>query len=332
MYKYGFEPNLEILPLDNPYNPVYVKLREKLAVMPKNDHSDPKLLMRKEIYIGDGDSKTSKAILDLDPYNNDPKGRMTFTIKYLLAIQGVKSFDASTLTIALDSDPIISGCAEEQTKDLMKRVTQACDASMPRKHGINQRPSVHWWNDHISALRKECLRKRRISQRGYRRPDSAELVADYKKARRSLNKAIKDSKRKCWMELINEVDKDPWGRPYKQQVEHVTAKASVVRASLARLMPNVGGPKQSRRLLLSSVVTSVLTYGISIWANALDVQASWRKAGPIYRQSALRVASAFRTTSEEAVCVISGTLPLRVLAEERRALYHRKSVVSRADI
>nr|XP_046472552.1 uncharacterized protein LOC124214333 [Neodiprion pinetum] len=110
----------------------------------------------------------------------------------------------------------------------------------------------------------------------------------------------------------------------KQQVEHVTAKASVVRASLARLMLNVGGPKQSRRLLLSSVVTSVLTYGISIWADTLETQESWRKAGPIYRQSALRVASAFRTISGEAVCVIAETLPLRVLAEERRALYQRK--------
>lgn len=111
---------------------------------------------------------------------------------------------------------------------------------------------------------------------------------------------------------------------FKQQVKHVTAKASVVGASLARLMPNVGGPKQSRRLLLSSVVTSVLTYGVSIWADTLDTQESWRRAGPIYRLSALRVASAFRTISEEAVCVISGTLPLRVLAEERRTLYQRK--------
>ncbi|XP_044581492.1 uncharacterized protein LOC123263037 [Cotesia glomerata] len=59
---------------------------------------------------------------------------------------------------------------------------------------------------------------------------------------------------------------------FKQQDEHVTAKASVVRASLARLMPNFGGSKQSRRLLLSSVVTSVLTYGISIWADALETQ------------------------------------------------------------
>lgn len=612
----------------------------------------------------------------------------------------VKTLDPSALLVALNSDQIIAGCAEEKTKDLMKRVIQACDASMSRRRGMNTRPSVHWWNDHISALRKECHQKRRISQRGYRRPNSAELVVEYKKARRSLNKAIKDSKRKCWKELINEVDRDLWGRPYKvvmthlknqlmpsptcpqllqkivnalfpeqsefnyllaqnemddipfvteeelmeacdrvgnnkapgldgvpnialkttikavpslfldvydtclkegifprkwkqqrlvllpkgkrppeepssyrplcmldtagkileriihqrmeavvdplladnqygfrkgrstldainlvvatakeaiegvrwkggakkyclvatldiknafnsanwdrimqaleeknvpgylrrivasyftdrilrydtkngpkeyditggvpqgsvlgpllwnvmydgllrltlprsvklvayaddvavvivakhldqinhmfgitfekvnrwmdsmnlqlakqkteavlitsrkvietiklkvgeqeitsqpyirylgvmldarlnfkQQVEHVSAKASAVVASLARLMPNVGGPRQSRRLLLSSVVTSVLTYGISIWADALEKQESWRKAGPVYRLSALRVASAFRTISMEAVCVISGTLPLRVLAEERRILYQRK--------
>lgn len=613
----------------------------------------------------------------------------------------VKSFDPCDLVTALNSVPIIAGSAEEMTKDLMRRVTQACDICMPRKRGMNRRSSVHWWNDHISALRKECLKKRRISQRGYRRPDSAELVAEYKQARRSLNKAIKDSKKNCWKELINEVDKDLWGRPYKavmthlkyqpmpsptcpqllkkivtalfpqqpvfdyllardeledipsitedelmeacnrvgnnkapgldgipnialktsikaeptlfldvyntclkegtfprkwkqqrlvllpkgkkkppeepssyrplcmldtagkiferiihqrieaivdplladnqygfrkgrstldainlvvstakdaiagtrwkggtkkyclvatldirnafnsanwdrimqaleeknvpgylrrivasyftdrvlkydtengakeydvtggvpqgsvlgpllwnimydgllrlnlpgsvklvayaddvavvvvakhldeinhmfditfeqvnrwmdavnlqlakqkteavlitsrkvietikltvgeqeitsqpyirylgvmldarlnfkQQVEHVSAKASAVVAGLARLMPNIGGPKQTRRLLLSAVVTSVLTYGISIWADALEIQESRRRAGPVYRLSALRVASAFRTISEEAVCVISGTLPLRVLAEERRALYHRK--------
>ncbi|GBO99077.1 hypothetical protein EVAR_421_1 [Eumeta japonica] len=98
------------------------------------------------------------------------------------------------------------------------------------------------------------------------------------------------------------------------------AKTSAVVTSLARLMPNVGGPKQTRRLLLSSVVTSVLTYGISIWADSLDTQESLSKAGPVYRRSALRVASAFRTISEEAVCVISGTLTLRVLTEERRTL------------
>ncbi|GBP79827.1 Putative 115 kDa protein in type-1 retrotransposable element R1DM [Eumeta japonica] len=111
---------------------------------------------------------------------------------------------------------------------------------------------------------------------------------------------------------------------FKQQVEHVSAKSSAVRASLARLIPNVGGPKQSKRLLLSSVVTSVLTYGISIWSDVLEIQKSWRKAEPVYRLSALRVTGAFRTISEEAVCVISGILSLGVLVEERQTLCQRK--------
>ncbi|GBP68011.1 hypothetical protein EVAR_57985_1 [Eumeta japonica] len=88
-------------------------------------------------------------------------------------------------------------------------------------------------------------------------------------------------------------------------------------------MPNVVGPKQSKRLLLSSVVSSVLTYRISIWSDALGIQEAWRKAAPVYRLSALRVVSAFRTISKEALCVISGILPLRVLAEKRQTLYQR---------
>lgn len=612
----------------------------------------------------------------------------------------VKSFDPTAFTVALEGDTNITGNAEEGSRNLMIKVTQACDASMSRKRGGGQRRPVHWWNDQISVLRNECHRRRRLAQRGYRRQNYAELVAEYKIVRRMLNKAIKDSKRQCWQDLINEVDKDPWGKPYKvamirlknqsmpsptcalllrkivttlfplqgdfvypsvrceledvppiteeelmeackrvgnnkapgldripnialktaikakpawflavyntcikegifprkwkqqrlvllpkgkkppdepssyrplcmldtagklleriihqrieavvdplladnqygfrkgrstldavnlvvniakdaiagsrwnrgskkyclvatldiknafnsanwdyimraledknvpgylrmmvasyftdrllkydtkngprkyqitggvpqgsvlgpllwnvmydgllrlvlpsnvklvayaddvavvivakhleeinlafdvtfesvnrwmnsvnlqlaqhkteavlitsrkraetitlevgdheitsqpfirylgimldarlnfkQQVEHVSLKASVVRASLSRLMPNVGGPKYSRRMLLSSVVTSVLTYGISIWADALEVQETRRKVASIYRLSALRVTSAFRTVSDDAACVIARMLPIQVLADERRALYQRR--------
>lgn len=111
---------------------------------------------------------------------------------------------------------------------------------------------------------------------------------------------------------------------FKQQADHVGAKASVVRATLSRLMPNIGGPKQRKRALLASVVTSVLTYGIPIWADTLRTQEAWRKVAPVYRLSALRVASAYRTVSHDAVCVIAGMLPIEILAEERRTLYQKK--------
>lgn len=46
-------------------------------------------------------------------------------------------------------------------------------------------------------------------------------MAEYNKARRELNRAIKESKRRCWKELVAEVKKDPWGRPYKVIMTHL---------------------------------------------------------------------------------------------------------------
>jgi len=114
---------------------------------------------------------------------------------------------------------------------------------------------------------------------------------------------------------------------FKEQTEQISRKASVVATTLARLMPNVGGPRQKRRKLLSSVTTSVLTYGIPIWADALKVQEYRRRTAAAYRVSALRVACAFRTVSEDAISVIAGMLPIEVLAEERRSMYQQKGAI-----
>ena len=86
-------------------------------------------------------------------------------------------------------------------------------------------------------------------------------------------------------------------------------------------MPNVGGSKQNRRALLASVVTSVITYGIAIWAGALQTQETRRKVTSVCRLSVLRVARAYCTVSEEASAVIAGLLPIEVLADERKRLY-----------
>ena len=110
---------------------------------------------------------------------------------------------------------------------------------------------------------------------------------------------------------------------FKQQVEHAVTKASAVKTVLSRLMPNVGGPKQNGRALLASVVTSVITYGIAIWAGALQTQETRRKVTSVCRLSALRVASAYRTVSKGASAVIAGLLPIEVLADERKRLHRR---------
>ena len=64
---------------------------------------------------------------------------------------------------------------------------------------------------------------------------------------------------------------------FKPHVEHAAVKAAKVATTLARPMPNIGRPRQPRMKLLASVVTSILTYGIAIWDEALKIKECRRK-------------------------------------------------------
>ena len=112
---------------------------------------------------------------------------------------------------------------------------------------------------------------------------------------------------------------------FKPHVEHAAVKAAKVVIALTGLMPNVGGPRQPRRKLLASVVISILTYGIAIWGEALKIKECRRKIAAVNRLSALTVSCAFRTVSDEAVCVIAGMMPIEVLSVERKQLYEQRS-------
>ena len=59
---------------------------------------------------------------------------------------------------------------------------------------------------------------------------------------------------------------------FKPHVEHAAVKAANVTTALARLLTNIGGPRQSWRKLLASVVISIFTYRIAIWGEALKIK------------------------------------------------------------
>ena len=110
---------------------------------------------------------------------------------------------------------------------------------------------------------------------------------------------------------------------FKRHIEYAATKASSIATTISRILPNIGGPRQSRRLLLSRVVSSVLLYAAPVWATALNNKVNCRKLGMAYRLSALRVCSAYRTTSGEAAYVLAGMLPIDILAKESRRLYDK---------
>lgn len=91
----------------------------------------------------------------------------------------------------------------------------ALDIAMPKK-GINHRQPTYWWSDELAVLRRDCVKRRRIhvpkgdtTRRIYR--EKRELDQSLK----IYKQRIANAKQKAWRELIDTVNSDVWGLPYK---------------------------------------------------------------------------------------------------------------------
>ncbi|CAI6363639.1 unnamed protein product [Macrosiphum euphorbiae] len=105
---------------------------------------------------------------------------------------------------------------------------------------------------------------------------------------------------------------------FKEHMQSASAKAEMISTQLARIMPNVGGPREDRRRLLSSVVHSVLLYGAPSWAHTLDlIPGNVKLLNKTQRKILLRCTCAYRTVSGVAANVLASTPPADLLARER---------------
>ncbi|CAI6360351.1 unnamed protein product [Macrosiphum euphorbiae] len=105
---------------------------------------------------------------------------------------------------------------------------------------------------------------------------------------------------------------------FKEHLKAASAKAEMIATQLSRIMPNVGGPREDRRRLLSSVVHSVLLYGAPSWAHTLDlIPGNVKLLNQTQRKILLRRTCAYITVSGAAVNVLASTPPADLLARER---------------
>lgn len=112
---------------------------------------------------------------------------------------------------------------------------------------------------------------------------------------------------------------------FDEHLCNISKKAFNVVNALSRIMPNIGGPRTSRRKLLAGVVSSILLYAAPIWHMALQTKAYSRHCKSVYRRSCIRVICGFRTISHEAAQVLAGMIPLDLIADERARLYKHKN-------
>lgn len=116
---------------------------------------------------------------------------------------------------------------------------------------------------------------------------------------------------------------------FKEHAMYASRKAAMTAASLARLMPNVGGPNMPARRLLASVTKSTLIYAAPIWRDVNKKATYLNNARAVSRTMALRLIRGFRTMSDVAAHVLAGIPPVDL---EIEAQYLAREGVSRTEI
>jgi hypothetical protein len=113
------------------------------------------------------------------------------------------------------------GGIDEEAESLQRDMSAACDASMPRSipGGGTRNRCAYWWTEEIAELRRECALARRRLQRARRKRRRDEEISHcyegYREKRRALQQEIQNAKARSWMELVESIESDPWGRPYR---------------------------------------------------------------------------------------------------------------------
>ncbi|CAB0033520.1 unnamed protein product [Trichogramma brassicae] len=111
---------------------------------------------------------------------------------------------------------------------------------------------------------------------------------------------------------------------FDHHLRTVSAKAAGVIGALAKIMPNSGGPRSSRRKLYAHVVDSILLYGAPVWSTAALKRAFMQQAESAHRRACLRAIGGRPHVAYEATYVLAGIPPLALIADERARLYGRR--------
>ncbi|XP_046145735.1 uncharacterized protein LOC123989069 [Osmia bicornis bicornis] len=105
----------------------------------------------------------------------------------------------------------------------------------------------------------------------------------------------------------------------------VQEKALNYASALSLLMPNAYSAGNLPRRLYYRVVEAVIMYAAPIWGTSLVFKGNVDLINGMQRTALLRVARAYCTTSADALCVITGHIPLDLLVGERMRLFEKRS-------
>lgn len=104
---------------------------------------------------------------------------------------------------------------------------------------------------------------------------------------------------------------------FTRHVEETIKKVKNTVKKMAIMMPNVGGPKASKRRAMCTAAYSMILYGCEIWEPVLKIKKYRKQLVAMQRQLAIRICSAYRTAGTEVVLLLANTPPIDILVEGR---------------
>lgn len=112
---------------------------------------------------------------------------------------------------------------------------------------------------------------------------------------------------------------------------HVNAaaiKGLEAAGTMAKLMPNVRGPREKKRRLIATSTMSRIMYAAPAWQGAMDCDKYRKRLQSVQRLAALRIVSAYRTVSTSAVLVLASMPPIDLLVRESGTRYDQTRTVT----
>ncbi|XP_049885101.1 uncharacterized protein LOC126380041 [Pectinophora gossypiella] len=140
--------------------------------------------------------------------------------RWSLARLNEELLEEAAIVQAWTMQPVDPAGVHEGALRFREVLTRICDAAMPRAKRQPPRRAVYWWTQDIAELRKACVaarreftRYRRLQSRCEEREDLLHNI--YSQSKKTLQLAISRSKTLSRQEMLENLNRDPWGRPYR---------------------------------------------------------------------------------------------------------------------
>ena len=112
---------------------------------------------------------------------------------------------------------------------------------------------------------------------------------------------------------------------FKEHIKYAAERCAKLIHSLSRSAKVTWGIKhEAMKTIYKGAILPLLLYGAPVWIDAVQYEYNKQKYIRVQRLINIRTAKAFRTTSSEALCILTGITPIIIKMEEAVKMYNAR--------